>query len=530
MGWCMESDPIVNLIILAVVGALLLFIIVNAAKAARARKKQEEISRPVDERLFESKVEIPKLPRNETLYHIIENSSLTVNKISFDPNYVFDEAASLMRSDLQTPKVEMLFDIAPDIPQQLIGSPKRLSRVLINLLENAVKYSDEGVVQMDVEMVKNTGVDCALRFTIRDEGRGMDNEALDALRIDPALRMHDGKMPYGFYIANALVVAEGSTLGIESVPGRGTTVTFDMNFKIPQTHKAEAQRRPSSVCSELKVMAVVRHAQTAQVLKKHLESYVAEVQTAITSQPLLNTKALEGYDMVLIDQRLSDRELSYALKSQGVWLIMLQSVLEPVAGAGQAVADYQLSLPFTHEHLVEMLTVFYGEQGTATEAEAASGTAAFDTFVSDADIPVAPNISKKDFERFVGSNVLVVEDNPINQRVIRGLLGDSGIHLQCAENGVEALKIVSKEGPFDLILMDINMPVLDGFETTRRLRQEHTFDAMPIVAFTGLNLKDQIERMEAVGMNAHMAKPLNIGRLYSVFNHFLGTSGPGPAV
>ncbi|MEJ2468003.1 MAG: response regulator, partial [Campylobacterales bacterium] len=409
--------------------------------------------------------------RNETLYHIIKNSSLTVNKIPFDLNYVFDEVASLLRSDVRVSNTEVLFDIDADIPTQLIGSPKRLSRVLINLIENAVQYSDDGVVQMHVEMVKHTGVDCGLRFTIRDEGRGMEREEVDALRVDPALRMHDGKMPLGFYIANALAVAEGGAIAIESVPGRGTTVTFDMVFKVPQTHKAEVKRRPSSVCSELKVIAVVRHAQTAQILKKHLEPYVAEVKTAITEQPLLNADALQGYDMALIDQRLGERELSYTLKSR------------------------------------------------PTPETEASAQASFDTFVSDADIPVTPNVSKKDFERFVGANVLVVEDNPINQRVIRGLLGDSGIHLHCAENGVEALKTIAKEGPFDLVLMDINMPVLDGYETTRRLRREHAFDAMPIVAFTGLNLKDQIERMEAVGMNAHMAKPLNIGRLYSVFNH-----------
>jgi two-component system sensor histidine kinase/response regulator len=522
----MESDKVVNLVILAVVGAVLFIMFVNVLKARRNRiKPEKKLGRDEAEQLFESKEDVPKLPRNETLYHIIKNSSLTVNKIPFDLNYVFDEVASLLRSDVRVSNTEVLFDIDADIPTQLIGSPKRLSRVLINLIENAVQYSDDGVVQMHVEMVKHTGVDCGLRFTIRDEGRGMEREEVDALRVDPALRMHDGKMPLGFYIANALAVAEGGAIAIESVPGRGTTVTFDMVFKVPQTHKAEVKRRPSSVCSELKVIAVVRHAQTAQILKKHLEPYVAEVKTAITEQPLLNADALQGYDMALIDQRLGERELSYTLKSRGVWLITLQSVLESAAGGGHAVADYQLSLPFTHEHLVEMLTVFYGEQGAPAPETEASAQASFDTFVSDADIPVTPNVSKKDFERFVGANVLVVEDNPINQRVIRGLLGDSGIHLHCAENGVEALKTIAKEGPFDLVLMDINMPVLDGYETTRRLRREHAFDAMPIVAFTGLNLKDQIERMEAVGMNAHMAKPLNIGRLYSVFNHFLGKTG-----
>jgi CheY-like chemotaxis protein len=95
------------------------------------------------------------------------------------------------------------------------------------------------------------------------------------------------------------------------------------------------------------------------------------------------------------------------------------------------------------------------------------------------------------------------------------------MHLYFAENGLEALDVIDEEGPFDLVLMDINMPVLDGIETTRRIRANKRYDAMPVVAFTGLNLQEQIDRMREAGMNAHMAKPLNIGRIYTIFDHFL---------
>ena len=517
----MDSDLSMNIVILSVVAGVFFFIFLVGFSSRRAELGTRAPEGRKEEHLYESKEEIPKLPRNETLYHILKNSSLSVNKIGFDTNYVFEEVAALLRNDIRASAVDVLFDIDPELPEQLIGSPKRLSRVLINIIENALQNSTEGVVNMQVDVVKNNGSDCRLRFVVRDQGRGMDSYILDALKIDPALRAVDGKTPYGYYVANAIIEAESGTIGVESTPGVGTSVTFEIPFKVPQTHKAQACHVPSKSCAELNAAIVVRHAETAAVLRKHLEPFLGEVMTEVQQAHPPAAETLAGYDLVILDHQLSDRALSHALKSRGAWLVILQSVIEPViAGEAYVAADYQLSLPFTHEHLLEMLIVLYGEE-LPVEEEHAETPAAFDRFVSDAEIPVTANVSKKDFAQFMGSKLLIVEDNPINQRLISGLLGDSGIHLYFAENGLEALDVIEEEAPFDLVLMDINMPVLDGIETTRRIRAESKYDDMPVVAFTGLNLKDQIERMREAGMNAHMAKPLNIGRVYSVFNHFL---------
>ena len=164
----MEPDQWINTAILGVVIVMLLFLFVSVFKAARSEAKPAGRRARAGERLFESKADIPKLPRNETLYQIIRNSSLGVNKIVFDLNYVFDELASLMRGDLYGADAEVLFDIEAEVPRHLIGSPKRLSRVLINLIENAVKYGDGSAVRMQVETVKRSGGECTLRFTIRN--------------------------------------------------------------------------------------------------------------------------------------------------------------------------------------------------------------------------------------------------------------------------------------------------------------------------------------------------------------------------
>ncbi len=527
----MQNAPTTNLIILAALGILLLVIVIIGIRGRRKPKPAagagaSEVAKQ-EKRLYESKDDIPKLPRNETLYQIIRNNSLVVNNILFDLNYVLDEIAALMRADVNAQQIEVLFDIADDVPEQVIGSPKRLSRILINLIENGVKYSEAGIVRLKIGRISSDGVNCTLGFEVRDEGRGMTAKEVRSLYTDPQQRERDGRMPLGFFVANALVESEGGKTTVESRPGMGTTVAFTLNFKLPQTHKKALKKIPAKICRELRIGIVSPHTETAELFAAYAKPYVKTVEIVDAGAGILQSERFDGMEMVIIDHRYINTPLAHALKANGTWLIALQSVLD-TTGAKEAqlnyAADYLLSVPFLPAHVIEMLTVFYGE---ATEEEAAQSAQEaaeqnFDSFVSDAQIPVAANVSKKDFAKFAGSRLLIVEDNPINQRVIKGLLGDSGIHLYFAENGLEAIEVVEEEAPFDLVLMDINMPVLDGIETTRRLRENRLYDDMPIVAFTGLNLQDQIDRMQEAGMNAHMAKPLNIGRVYSVFDHFLG--------
>ncbi len=524
-----------NLLILGGLGAAVLFVIVMTIKDSLRKKRTAERgadpSRPVPQRkrLYESKESIPKLPRNETLYQILKNGTLSSNMINFQLNYVLDEVASLMRKDLHSGGVELLFDIEDGLPNELIGSPKRLSRILINLLENAIRFSDEGVVVLKIRRIKGDGVNCRLQFFVIDEGRGMDAEQLKELMIDPAERMIDGKMPLGYYVAHALVRAEGGDIAVKSRVGEGTTVSFDLKLKVPQKHAPLKVYTPTKECRSLKVAVLARHDKTGELMKRYMSKYVREVMTLTTQEQLSDVEWLDGYEMVIIDHMLIDTAAAHTLKAKGIWLIAMHSILEPVEVGTPThyAADYLLSIPFTSAHIVEMLTVFYGEESETEEPASATERKGgiFDTFVSDAEIPVETNVSKKDFNIFIGSKLLIVEDNPINQRVIKGLLGDSGMHLYFAENGLEALDVLEEDGPFDLVLMDINMPVLDGIETTRRIRTRSQYDNMPVVAFTGLNLQDQIDRMKEAGMNAHMAKPLNIGRFFSVFNHFLPKNG-----
>jgi len=138
------------------------------------------------------------------------------------------------------------------------------------------------------------------------------------------------------------------------------------------------------------------------------------------------------------------------------------------------------------------------------------------------DVPETPNVTKSSFADFRGASVLIVEDNLINQKVLLSLFNGSGIKVTVAGDGIEALEAIEKpDSHFDLVLMDINMPVMDGYEATRHIRGESKYDKMPIVSLTGLGLPEEIAKMYALGMNAHLIKPVQVGRLYTVLKRFV---------
>ena len=527
----MSADSSSNMVILIAVGAFIVLVIILKLVPKRPKKEDSSSSASRSEpgrsseasRIYETKEVLPKLPRNETLYQIIKNGTLNINAIPFDIFYVMDEVASLLRSDVQSDEVELLFDVSPKIDRTLLGSPKRLSRILINLIENGVANTESGVVIVKVEKVGQDNSSCLLRFSVSDQGRGMDEAMIESLYTDPQERGEEESKGLGFYVSNALVRSEKGNLTVMSTPGLGTTVAFELPFSAQP--RSSEKRVPSANCSEVTVAVVEQHEEAAQLMKNALTPYMGEVQAFVETVAMDEAERYKSFDMVIMDHKLLTQALAQVLKAEGIWLIETESILEktPQEAKAAVAVDYLISKPFTQEHVIEMLTVFYGAQTVevSEETKAETSESLFDNFVSDAQIPVAQNVSKKDFNAFAGSKVLIVEDNPINQRVIRGLLGDSGISLFFAENGLDALDVLEAEAPFDLVLMDINMPVLDGLETTRRIRSNAQYDTMPVVAFTGLNIQEQIDKMREVGMNAHMAKPLNIGRVYSIFSHYL---------
>lgn len=549
----MQSDQAFNnmiiLISLAALAVILIvLVIVINIKRMRNKDKDSEPERPFERTkkpaaTHPTKHEGLKPLNNMTIYHILQNGKLKVNNILFNLNYMIDEVVGFIGSKYHKPNVEIVFDLDMDVPIMLMGSPSRLAQVLINLLEFTLKETDEGVIELKIKLLKKDNATCSLHFTVIDTGAGVDQTHLDTLFTDPG---EDGDpSELSMYVSHALIASEGGQLRANSEAGRGTQFGFNLKFKLPESTHAFAYPVPSSYFGNVKVAIVETRAETARILKALLGQYNDNI-TVLRPKDLGNSiNQFAGYGMVLIDKAILQSDMVLDIKqsqsTHDLKIIALENIFLPFGDEKRFIAvDYNIAKPFTPERIIEMLTIFYGEQeiqqveeakesaeATTTHQPAGKAVKGLESFLNDSEIPVMKQITKENFTKFLGAKVLIVEDNLINQKVIMGLLGDSGISLSLAENGVEALEVLEKDAPFDLILMDINMPVLDGFEATRRIRANPRFTEMPVVAFTGLNLPEQIVTMQEVGMNAQMAKPLNVGKLFYIFSQFLPEAPAG---
>jgi len=230
-----------NMIVALVVAGIVLYVIISMLRKQmrKSATHQDTIVKP-DRSIVthETKDAIPKLPKNETLYQILTNNQLTANDAAFDFRYMLEEIVLRIQQDVRSNKVELLFDIAEDIPPKLLGSPKRLSRVLINLIENGVKYSEEGVVELQISLKSKTENSAVLSFVVKDHGKGMDDTEVQALFSDPQTREKDGHLPLGFYVANQLIVSEKGEVTVLSRPEEGTRVLFDLKFALPKGEAA----------------------------------------------------------------------------------------------------------------------------------------------------------------------------------------------------------------------------------------------------------------------------------------------------
>jgi len=534
----MRSDPTINYIILGVVSTLAIIwvvhnvIVARRAHAANIRRKRRTASPSgsfeKDDTLQKSLTLIEggssKPYKDETLYNILKNSHLSSQQTLFNLNYLLDEMLSYLKIHYRAPGLEILFNIDADVPVMLKGTPGIVSQILINLFEHAVLASKIGIIVLSISVLKRTEKEIGLQFKIVDSDRKANQAELEIKFADP---MVSGTAKLGLHVSKLLVEALYGQMLVSAVTGRGNEITFDLLFKQPGESEQFVYPKPLPSVAQKRVLIIDRDPEASILLRKLLINFMPKVVMMQASEFEEHSGKLDGdWGLVIIDQKFLKRQNVEALRLSGSVNIVVSEGLfdEP---QHQLPVDYHLSKPFTLERIIEMLVIFYGsvpqkkpDALIATEPASVGGPSS--KFFCDVEIEPTPNIRSDDFADFAGAKVMIVEDNEINQRVIKGLLSKSGIEIEMAENGIDALKKLPKVMPLDMILMDINMPELDGLETTRRIRADRRFETLPIIAFTGLNLADEIQKMEEAGMNAQMAKPLNAGKFYTVFSTFLG--------
>ncbi len=461
----------------------------------------------------------------------LKSKKLEIIEEPFNINNVLNEITGSLNAQFSKTNTELIFDIDNNVPKKLIGDSLHLGQILENLIENAIEMTPHGEVEMHLSAYKTSESKAQLQFQISDTGSGINPERLKRY-FDPYYdEMQKEYIGLGLFVAKELTELMGGTLTIQSIVGKGTIFTVFLPFRIADPENRRQYRLSEKELSEKKVLIIDKHYNAALALKKLFAYFRHDVKVISSDEFLYHIPNLSDYDILVLHEDLfTVRMVEYLKKIKSnneIKVIGLSSLFHPVKNSlADDIVDIRLKKPLSQERIYELIIDMY--QWTTGESieESAGGDRRKNPLavaVHSAPIAETKNISRENFADFNDSTVLIVEDDLINQKVLVSILGKSSIEIRIANNGKEAVEMVASEiNIFNLILMDINMPIMDGYEASRRIRSLGRFDDLPIVSLTALVLDSEVQKMYQSGINAFLPKPLNIGQLYTIFKLYIG--------
>ena len=464
----------------------------------------------------------------------IEAGKLAMEKIDFRLEDVMDNLANLVGMKAENKGLELLFGAAPDVPTALVGDPLRLGQILVNLGNNAVKFTEKGEIVVGIEPMSGSENAVELHFWIRDSGIGMTPEQCGKLfqafsQADASTTRKFGGTGLGLAISKTLVEMMEGRIWVESEAGKGSTFHFHAKLGL-QKMPAPQRRFRAGELSGVRVLVVDDNASAREILFTMAKSFGVEVDVASEGQQALDMIAEAGrktlaYDLALMDWKMPGMDgIECVRRLQHDYLSHVPAVLMVTAyGREEALASAQergvllksvLAKPVTPSALLEAIGTALGK-GVAAETRAREK--ADDT--------------QETMRRLAGTRVLLVEDNEMNQELAQELLQNVGMQVALANNGQEALDVLAKDAAFDAILMDCQMPVMDGYTATREIRKNRVFKDTPIVAMTANVMAGDREKVIEAGMNDHIAKPLDVNHMFATLARWIarGSAPPGGA-
>ena len=438
---------------------------------------------------------------NDTLdYSKIEAGRLDLEEVEFDLRGCAEEAAELLASKAFAKKLELVCDISEDTPRRIFGDPVRLRQIFVNLLGNAVKFTATGEIILQIGVESRTAEKYLLRLGVRDTGIGIPAEKQHRLfksfsQVDSSTTRQYGGSGLGLAISKRLAEMMGGNMWAESEAGRGSTFLFTIQAKPVGDEKIPEEPATALLpLSGRRVLVVDDSATSRDVIARHLRHFKMDpvcVGSAAEAEAKLATAA--AFDLALVDFHMPEIDgiawaRQCAASGRRFPILLLNALGETVAEAAVCGAVHK---PIKRDLLGERLAQALG--AAAKNPGASKGLVVTDLKQTAVIKPL---------------RLLIAEDNLVNQTVARHQLARLGYTATTVNNGAEAVAAV-RGGDFDVILMDVQMPELDGFEATRRIRALNTSAKQPwIVALTaGVGSADR-EEARAAGMNDYLAKPL----------------------
>lgn len=456
----------------------------------------------------------------------LKSKKIEIVNEAFNINNVLNELSGSICTQFSGSQVELIFDIDKNIPRRLIGDSLHLGQALKNILEYILEQEDLDEVKFEIAMFDTFDEHIEVQFQLTDTGRGLSPEALDELFV-PYYNEETGMyVGLGLYVANELVNMMGGKLSVHSIEGKGSTFTLFLPFNAVEKTDQRKYRLPEKVLIEKKVFIVDTNYNSALAIKKMFAYFRHEVKVLSQEEFVRSIPNLTSFDIVVLHESLFNVRLVEYLKKikmeKDLKIIALNSLLHSNKKSFvNEVIDTHLFKPLNQERIFELIVDLYNIK-TPIDMEEIEKDDIKQVKTHKAHIIETKGVTKESFKDFSGKKLLIAEDHIINQKLLISLLELSGMDISIANNGQEAVDMVKeRKGEFDLVLMDINMPIMDGYTATQMIRLDKQYDGLPIVAFTALVLDSEIQKMFNSGINAFLAKPLNLGKLYTALSLYL---------
>jgi signal transduction histidine kinase/DNA-binding response OmpR family regulator len=445
----------------------------------------------------------------------IEAGKMEIEQTTFELEDVMGNVATIVGNRAHEKKIEFLLQTTPDVPQLLIGDPLRLSQVLINLAGNAVKFTQHGEVIVRVARARETNNEVVLRFSVIDTGIGMTQQEIDKLfhpftQADSSTTRKFGGTGLGLTISKRLVEMMGGRIWVESNPGFGSRFIFVARFQKPEKQLNYGLAAIDDLRG-LRVLAVDQSENSLHILQGYLESFGLNVAGAGKIEDALNlvkgaNEEKKPFGLVVINCKLPEmdgieltrrlHELTFLSFRPKVLMITSSDQDELMQKMDSQTVDGILAKPFQQSKLLDAVSKVSGRSVLS------SGRFKI----------ISEQLNPELLSHIRGARLLLVEDNEINRQVAQEMLEGFGLDVTTAENGEEAIALLAAE-EFDGVLMDMQMPVMDGVTATRLIRKNPRFAKLPIIALTANVMVSEQNEFVGAGITDYIGKPIDPDRL-----------------
>ncbi len=455
----------------------------------------------------------------------IDAGMLDIESVSFELDKVLKGLSDQINLSAQQKELKVLFDIAPNIPYAMVGDPLRLNQILLNLTNNAVKFTEQGEIVVSAKLVEENKTQVTLGFSVSDTGIGLSQEQISNLfnaftQADGSITRKFGGTGLGLTISKHLVELMEGEITATSEPGVGSCFSFTARFGLDPEVGLSSRHTPQDLMG-VRVLIVDDCVTSRDILQQHLDTFGFRVSQADSGEAalraLLKTDTASRFSMVIMDWKMPEmngiettravRRLANLSKIPEMPIIIMLSAYDVTGVINEAKSAGVHSVLTKPAHRSTLFDTIMQAFNKKTPPIVTPLTQPSSTAVA--------------AERVKGNHrVLLVEDIAINQEVAKAMLEKVGLHVSIASDGRQAVDRVAKDS-FDLVLMDIQMPTMDGYEATRLIREDARFDKLPIIAMTANAMQGDRERCLKAGMNDHVAKPIILEDLYNCLGLWL---------